>query len=54
MKVPVGVDVYYRGRRLKAGADLPKELEETVRKAVGSTKQKSTKPAKPAVQEKAD
>jgi hypothetical protein len=33
MRVPQGVDIYFKRRKLKAGAEVPKELEDQVKAA---------------------
>jgi hypothetical protein len=41
MKVPSYVTMYHNGKRIKIGAECPKELEETLKKAIAATKKRA-------------
>jgi hypothetical protein len=43
MKIPSYIDIYYKGRKLKVGAECPKELEAQVQKAIDQTMAKAKK-----------
>lgn len=47
MKIPEGVTIYHKGQTFKVGAECPKDLEETLTKAIESqAKTSETKKAK--------
>lgn len=41
MEIPSYVTMYHKGKRLKAGTECPKELEEVLQKAVDATNKRA-------------